>query len=422
MKTEMGVFGEPHELRPRTPTAIASATVSYGRNEAENDEPSTVVIKIEYDDEVCFSAGDLDIEREQPRQVCLTNTAMASVQKCDIFIKKEDEICKIIKEELCIGPTVLQKRTMPAETHYPDPRLDASCDDDATPRSLHTITLESAPRVKIEEHHYEDNVELNVSKCNFAFNVNTSDNVDENTVRKQNCTSVATRENVLCAFCGSVLTECKCRPGMAIVKLVTLTDEKVYECEHCAYVTDKKTHLRKHVRLHVAKKGQNHKQHEYSESLGNSSKMHIHRHTAEQLYKCEDTASDQGNINRHSSKKRYKYKECGYTSSNQRCLKSYAKVHTDEKPYKCKKCQYRTACSTALKVHMNTHRGKKPYSWFSIQLLAHEGGQHTGVLTAHDLPCGGFLGDPLCTGSHWNANSGWFHSVIQTKSSLERGR
>ncbi|GBP27514.1 hypothetical protein EVAR_14336_1 [Eumeta japonica] len=49
-------------------------------------------------------------------------------------------------------------------------------------------------------------------------------------------------------------------------------------------------------------------------------------------------------------------------------------------------------------------------------------GQRMGVLTARDLPFGGFLGDPLGTGSHWNTSTGWVYFVIQTESDPERGR
>ncbi|GBP29485.1 hypothetical protein EVAR_22098_1 [Eumeta japonica] len=49
-------------------------------------------------------------------------------------------------------------------------------------------------------------------------------------------------------------------------------------------------------------------------------------------------------------------------------------------------------------------------------------GQHTGVLTARDLPCGRFLGDSLGTGSHWNINTGWVHSILQTENGPEGGR
>ncbi|GBP14386.1 hypothetical protein EVAR_92378_1 [Eumeta japonica] len=38
-------------------------------------------------------------------------------------------------------------------------------------------------------------------------------------------------------------------------------------------------------------------------------------------------------------------------------------------------------------------------------------GEHTGLLTAHDLACGGFLGDPFGTGSHWNTSTGWVYFV-----------
>ncbi|GBP95249.1 hypothetical protein EVAR_67199_1 [Eumeta japonica] len=43
------------------------------------------------------------------------------------------------------------------------------------------------------------------------------------------------------------------------------------------------------------------------------------------------------------------------------------------------------------------------------QTVPYAAGQHTAPLsTARNLPCGGFLGDPLGTGSHWNTKTGWF--------------
>ncbi|GBP50061.1 hypothetical protein EVAR_39639_1 [Eumeta japonica] len=115
MKTEIGLV-EPHEVRLQNPTATTPAILSYACNQTENDnEPSMVVVKIEYDNEVCFSAGDRELKLEQLRQDCLSHTPMDSVQECDIIIKKEDEMCKVIKQELCIDATVLLRTGVPAE-------------------------------------------------------------------------------------------------------------------------------------------------------------------------------------------------------------------------------------------------------------------------------------------------------------------
>ncbi|GBP50053.1 Zinc finger protein 345 [Eumeta japonica] len=476
MTTEIGALAEPHELPPRTPTAATPASLDYHQAKID-DEPSTIVIKIEYDDEVSYSAGDLDLGREQLRQDCLTDTSMDSMQMCDTFIKKEDEICNFIKEELSIGATVLQKSATPVkrfiistylvmcffygrpavQAHGPmraavtmrRPRLstqastqqlaaakaearDAFSDRNACPRHASCYcplplnpkllclvcllwprclspmrpapplpappdALESAPRVKVEEHPYEGKCEeSNVLKYYLAFHINTSDNADENTVLKQSCKSVAKREKARCAHCGSALAECECRPGTDDGALVTLADEKIYECEHCKSKLSCSTALNRHMRIHMGEKPYECKQCEYRTSYLSSLKRHVRMHTGEKPYRCEQceyTASDKDHLNRHisvhSTEKQYKCGQCEYSTSTQsalnkhthvhtgikpyRCeqceyktsdrthLKTHIRVHTDEKPYKCKECEYRSSYSTALKVHMHTHIGEKPY-------------------------------------------------------------
>ncbi|GBP77265.1 hypothetical protein EVAR_50716_1 [Eumeta japonica] len=79
------------------------------------------------------------------------------------------------------------------------------------------------------------------------------------------------------------------------------------------------------------------------------------------------------------------------------------------------------------RIHDGGGSGQRELSFAGRKLVFYSAspyaaGEHTGVLTARDLPCGGFLGDPFGTGSHWNTSTGWVHFVIQTESGPERGR
>ncbi|GBP50043.1 hypothetical protein EVAR_39620_1 [Eumeta japonica] len=147
------------------------------------------------------------------------------LQRCGVIVKEEDEVCNVIKQELDIGPTVLQWRTAPAEPCVLLPQVCPPAPHTATLEPPETNAVVSTPRVKVEEHDCEDACgEWNVSTV--VLNMNTADGADEGVLHERSCTPVETQDNHRDACCGSVVTECQCRTGTADVELDTLNMEK----------------------------------------------------------------------------------------------------------------------------------------------------------------------------------------------------
>ncbi|GBP76635.1 hypothetical protein EVAR_54596_1 [Eumeta japonica] len=57
---------------------------------------------------------------------------------------------------------------------------------------------------------------------------------------------------------------------------------------------------------------------------------------------------------------------------------------------------------------------------FKWSISPEAAGKHTRVLTAGELPCGGFLkGVFSAQGSHWDTNTGWVHSTSRRRNGLD---
>ena len=81
-----------------------------------------------------------------------------------------------------------------------------------------------------------------------------------------------------------------------------------------------------------------------------------------ECYKC---FSEERNLRRHervhTAKKPYECKQCGNCFSKSGDLKSHERVHTGEKPYECKQCGKCFSQSGDLRSHERVHTGEKPY-------------------------------------------------------------
>ncbi|KAH6922180.1 hypothetical protein HPB50_010733 [Hyalomma asiaticum] len=87
---------------------------------------------------------------------------------------------------------------------------------------------------------------------------------------------------------------------------------RLYSCQHCAYLTKDKAHM----------------------------KRHLNTHTGERPYRCHlcPAAFTQG---------------CH--------LRVHVRAHTGERPYRCAQCDASFSQKTYLGRHMRTHRGGRPF-------------------------------------------------------------
>lgn len=181
--------------------------------------------------------------------------------------------------------------------------------------------------------------------------------------------------------------------------IVTITDDKLYQCLLCQKTFNQKSvyqsHLRSHgkegedpYRCNICSKtfavparltrhyrthtGEKPYQCEYcNKSFSVKENLSVHRriHTKERPYKCdvcERAFEHSGKLHRHmrihTGERPHKCSVCAKTFIQSGQLVIHMRTHTGEKPYVCKACGKGFTCSKQLKVHTRTHTGEKPYT------------------------------------------------------------
>lgn len=109
---------------------------------------------------------------------------------------------------------------------------------------------------------------------------------------------------------------------------------KLHQCSMCAYSTNRKDCLMRHIRTHTGEKPFSCSLCSYSGKAKDKLIRHLRTHSGEKPFLCPHCPC------RFSSK--------GY-------LKNHVRVHTGEKPYACSMCPYSSTKKYSLVKHLKKH-------------------------------------------------------------------
>ncbi|GBP91975.1 Zinc finger protein 782 [Eumeta japonica] len=337
-----------------------------------------------------------------------------------------------IKEELVIGPIVLQSNTTRHIQANPDSQSSIDSGSDTATRVFCSVFDQSATQTEIEDIFYEDSRIF--SDDSFALNVKRTDNAYQRVLKEQSLgderTSTSTQEGSQYRYHVRLHSEwdygtdasgieldtqaaekqCKYRYWEHSISgksdlmdyKQTRTGAKSYYCEQCEYSASDVVSLKRHLHIHkgielnqpdrVDEKRYKCDYCEYSTPRLSNLTVHRRTHTGEKPYKCdrcEFTTPHHGNLKihlrTHTGERPYKCEHCEYSASGTGNLKRHIRTHTGEKPHKCELCVFSTSQLVHLKIHMRTHTGERPYKCdqceysasYSCSLKAHMR-THTG--------------------------------------------
>ncbi|GBP91213.1 Zinc finger protein 354C [Eumeta japonica] len=384
----------------------------------------------------------------------------------DLLVKEDnDEVIKIedesdeeswIKQDLEIGPTVLQPTTalrpLPSLSQMeidldrvPCPVISSGCGAASAP--LCTASTRPELRTEVENNHYS----VATSNANFVLDVTRTDNVHqiasseqsnihsdtqsasiviENESQSRHYDVPAIGCNILRATVDvraggneqvntlkkSIFTHHVCTPMCARRGI------KPYKCDQCEYRASRQIDIVIHMRTHTGEKPFKCDQCEFRASHRNTVKNHMRTHSSKSLYECGQCQysghklSDlKKHMHTHTGEKLYKCRQCEYRTSDLGHLKIHICSHTGEKLFKCEQCEYRSVLQTNLKRHMRIHTGEKPYQCEHCGWNTHthvDGQQHKWHQCGLQCPELGSWKRHVQEGSHINEQCNYSASVL----------
>ncbi|XP_071179278.1 zinc finger protein 271-like [Mytilus edulis] len=217
------------------------------------------------------------------------------------------------------------------------------------------------------------------------YEKNDDNNDPQNSVKKENNSSLCEEKENVCATCGMKFTELSMlqdhlKLHSELEKLTSSyvteseeqsnTDEaeKPFKCHLCEKSYQGKSSLQAHIRSHTGERPFS------CETCGKSFRLkrdlhrHDQSHSGDRPFACTECSKRfrwnwdlQKHMRIHSGEKPFSCTICGKYFRQNSTLQAHIRTHTGEKPYTCTTCSRGFSQSSDLTKHMRTHTGEKAF-------------------------------------------------------------
>ncbi|GBP89099.1 Zinc finger protein 233 [Eumeta japonica] len=341
--------------------------------------------------DVCAPPRCPDLKNGKPNEKNL----LRQITKNRFVIKEEGKIEDImIKQELYIGPSELQPKTvpcpLPSQTLASSPATYPSTNSSdstalASPYSVLGQPARSS-RNEVEEVNSGKSFEVPCG-TSFLLEVKSTDKFYQS--EQSHCHLDS--QGISTATQDVPQTDCDCGTDTTVVAANAEVGRKQDECGQCKYRATKKLNSKKDTRIKPTNcSNKLHKTENFNYSKLQLSNLDGSTHTVDIPYKCKhcdynsfSTSNLKRHMRTHMGEERHKCEHCQYNTSDINDLKSHMHIHANVKFYNCEQCDYNTFRQGALKLHMRIHTGEKPYRCGHCEYSASQLGHLKGHMRTH---------------------------------------